>query len=402
MSHPAWVEVDLAALVHNAGILRRAIPDDAQLGLLVKANAYGHGLEMTARAAVAGGADQLIVATLDEALALRRLGQEGPLMVVYPVPADGVGDAVEAGIEMSVSGLGSVRRTLDAWAAVRDRLPNRALSLHVEVDTGMGRGGLSTDEVADGMRMIDAAAGTRIVGIWSHLADGRDVGLSREQTRRFESAVASLAMAGRPVPRRHLVATEGLFAGSAPAYEMARVGLAFYGELGLGFEPSPTHASLAASLRPALAVKARPVRVEVMPAGGSVGYGGEWTGDRPSRIATLPLGYADGWTRSFWPGGSALVRGRRVPLIGRVSMDSVCADVTDVGDVTLEDEFVLLGGQGAERITPNELALRRGTIPNEIFCSFGPRLPRVYVGEHGWVATSQQAERVERGHHTPW
>ena len=108
-------------------------------------------------------------------------------MVVYPVPADGVGDAVEAGIEMSVSGLGSVRRTLDAWAAVPDRLPNRALSLHVEVDTGMGRGGLSTDEVADGMRMIDAAAGTRIVGIWSHLADGRDVGLSREQTRRFES-----------------------------------------------------------------------------------------------------------------------------------------------------------------------------------------------------------------------
>lgn len=402
MSHPAWVEVDLAALVHNAGILRRAIPADARLGLMVKANAYGHGLEMAARAAVSGGADQLMVAALDEGLALRRAGLEAPILVVYPVSPDAIGDAVEAGLELSVSGLGSTRRTLEAWAAPAARAPQGVLSLHVEVDTGMGRGGVSPEALIDVVRLIDAAPATSIAGIWSHLADGSDVALSREQTLRFESAVASVAATGRSIPTRHIAATAGVFAGTAPAYEMVRVGLGFYGELGLGFEPSPVQSALAAELRPAMAVKARPVRLEVLPVGASVGYGHEWTAERRSLIATLPLGYADGWTRSYWPGASALLRGRRVPLVGRVSMDSVCVDVTDVGEVTMDEELVLLGGQGAERITPNELARLRGSIPNEVFCSFGPRLPRTYLGEHGLVAVSYQADRVDRVPGTSW
>ncbi len=402
MSHPAWVEVDLTALVHNAGVLRRAIPADARLGLLVKANAYGHGLEMAARAAMAGGTDQLMVAALDEGLALRRAGVEAPILVVYPVSPDAIGDAVEAGLELSVSGLGSTRRTLEAWAALAAQAPRGVLSLHVEVDTGMGRGGVSPEALIDVVRLIDAASATSIAGIWSHLADGSDAALSREQAQRFESAVASVAATGRSIPIRHLAATEGVFAGTAPAYEMVRVGLGFYGELGLGVEPSPAQSALAAELRPAMAVKARPVRLEVLPAGASVGYGREWTAERRSLIATLPLGYADGWTRSYWPGASALLRGRRVPLVGRVSMDSVCVDVTDVGEVTMDEVLVLLGGQGAERITPNELARLRGSIPNEIFCSFGPRLPRTYLGEHGVVAVSHQADRVDRVPGTSW
>jgi len=382
MSHDAWVEVDLAALSHNAGVLRRAIPPDARLGLLVKANAYGHGLEMAARAAVAAGADQLMVAAIDEALALRKAGVDAPILVVYPVSPDAVGDSVRAGLELSVSGLGSTRETLEAWAAPTARASQGVLSLHVEVDTGMGRGGVAPEALNEVVRLIDAARATKIAGIWSHLADGRDIALAREQTRRFEAAVAAVAATGRSIPTRHLAATEAIFAGTAPAYEMVRVGLGFYGELGLGFEPSQAHAVLAADLRPAMAVKARPVRLEVLAAGASVGYGAEWTAERRSLIATLPLGYADGWTRAYWPGASALLRGRRVPLVGRVSMDSVCVDVTDVtdmGEVTMDEEFVLLGGQGAERITPNELARLRGSIPNEVFCSFGPRLPRTYL-----------------------
>ncbi|MET1233060.1 MAG: alanine racemase C-terminal domain-containing protein, partial [Candidatus Limnocylindrales bacterium] len=172
-----------------------------------------------------------------------------------------------------------------------------------------------------------------------------------------------------------------------------------YGELGLGVEPSLAHEALAAELRPAMAIKARPVRLDVLPAGATVGYGGEWTAERPSWIATLPVGYADGWSRSYWPGASALFRGRHVPLVGRVSMDSVCADVTDLtdtGEVTMEEQFVLLGGQGAGRITPRDLARIRGSIPNEVFCSFGARLPRIYLGRDGVVATSHQAEHIDR------
>ena len=361
-------------------MIRRAIPAATRLGLLVKANAYGHGLEMGARAAVAGGADQLMVATLDEGLTLRRAGIDVPVLVVYPVPPRAVGEAVANGLALSASGLGSVRRTLEGWAAAASQPPGAALGLHLEVDTGMGRGGIAPDALVEAARLVDAAPATRIAGIWSHLADGSDPARSRKQAERFEAAVAVLGATGRPIPARHLAATEGIFAGTAPAYDMVRVGLGFYGELGVGVQPSPAQAALAADLRPAMTIRARPVRIETMPAGATVGYGSEWTAERRSLIATLPLGYADGWTRRYWPGASALLRGRRVPLVGRVSMDSVCVDVTDPGDVSMDEEFVLLGEQGGERISANELARIRGSIPNEVLCAFGPRLPRVYVG----------------------
>jgi alanine racemase len=398
--HEAWIEVDLDALENNAGVLRRAIPAGARLGLLVKANGYGHGLEMAARAAEAGGADQLVVATVDEGLALRAAGLETPILVVYPVGPEAIGDAVDAGLELSVSGLGSTRRILDAWTAGNGRrAQGRELVLHVEVDSGMGRGGAPPDAVVEVLHRIDSTPATRIAGIWSHLADGSDAARSRAQVERFEAAIASLAATGRPVPPRHLAATDGVFVGTAPAYEMVRVGLAFYGEIGIGVEPAPELVALAAQLRPAMTVKARPVRLEAMPAGAAVGYGSEWTAERPSTVATLPIGYADGWTRAYWPGASALLRGRRVPLIGRVSMDSVGVDVTDVaegGEVTMDEEFVLLGGQGPERITPNELARLRRSIPNEVFCAFSPRLPRVFRNRDGVVAVTHQADRIER------
>ena len=143
-----------------------------------------------------------------------------------------------------------------------------------------------------------------------------------------------------------MAATEGLFCATGPAYDMVRIGLGFYGDLGVDIRPAPELAALAAELRPAMTVGARPARLEWMPAGSPIGYGGEWVAERPSRIATLPIGYADGWTRRYWPGASALVRGRRFPLVGRVSMDSVCVDVTDAGEIGYDEPFVLLGRQG--------------------------------------------------------
>ena len=395
--HPAWIEVDLDALAQNAAVLRRATPPSALLGILVKAHGYGHGREMAARAAVAGGADRLIVATLDEGLALRAAGIDAPLFVVYPVPPDGVGDAVEAGIALSVGGIGGVAPLLAAWTQYRGQRADRTLQVHVEVDSGMGRGGVEPDDLVEVLRLLDAEPGITVAAAWSHLADGRDAGRSATQVGRFESAVAALAATGRPVPMRHLVATEGLFAETAPEYEMVRIGLAFYGELGLDVVPAAAKADLAAQLRPAMTVKARPVRVEPIPSGASIGYGGEWTAERPSRIATLPIGYADGWNRVSWPGSSVLVRGRRAPMVGRVSMDAICVDVTDVEGITADDEFVLMGTQGDDRITPSDIARQRRTIPNEVFCAFGPRLPRVYAEGGRVSAISRQDEGVERG-----
>jgi alanine racemase len=387
----------LSALVHNAGVLRRAIPSGTRLGLMVKANGYGHGLEMAARAAVSGGADQLMVASLDEGLALRRAGISAPLLVVYSVLPDAVDDAVHAGLELSVSGVESANLMLDAWRRVAGRRPGDALRVHVEVDTGMGRGGVPADALAGVVDRIDASPATILAGLWSHLTDGSDAGRSREQAARFEAALAGLAGRSTPAPVRHIAATEGLFCDTAPVYDMVRIGIGYYGEVGLGVAPAPHLAALAAELRPAMSVKARPMRLERMPAGASVGYGREWTADRPSLIATLPIGYADGWSRRYWPGAMALLRGRRVPLVGRVSMDSICVDVTDAGDdVTIDEEFVLLGAQGTERIPVTELAALRGSIPNEVFCSFGARLHRDYLDVDGVVARSDQEEHLER------
>ncbi len=383
MQPRAWIEVDVAALAHNATVFRRAIPSGTRLGLLVKANGYGHGMVVAARAAMAGGADQLMVVSIEEALTLRAAGLTAPVLIVYPIDPAAIDEAVRAGFEVSVSGLDSTRRLLDRWLTSRARADGGVLRLHVEVDSGMGRGGVRPADLPGVIASIDAAGSTEIVGIWSHLADGSDPGRSGDQVRAYESALASVVASGRALPSRHLAATEGVVCGTAPPYDMVRIGLGFYGELGVGVRPAPALASLAAELRPAMTVAARPARLEWLPAGASVGYAGEWTAERPSLIATLPIGYADGWTRHYWPGASALVRGRRVPLVGRVSMDSVCVDATDAGEVGMDEPFVLLGGQADERITPVELARLRDSIPNEVFCAFGARLARRVVGADG-------------------
>ena len=180
------------------------------------------------------------------------------------------------------------------------------------------------------------------------------------------------------LPPRHLSATGGLFAARASLYEGVRIGLGLYGLMPEGFPVGESAKSAFAKLRPAMSVKCRPLRVESFPAGTPVSYGGLWTADRPSRIATLPIGYGDGWARAYSPGASALVRGHRVPLRGSVAMDAVMADVTDVGDVGGDDEFVLIGAQGESEIVTNELARVRTTIPWEIVTSIAYRLPRVY------------------------
>lgn len=379
VTHPAWIEVDVDALVSNARVLRSTIPAWSRLGILVKANAYGHGLVMGARAAIEGGADQLIVAALDEALALRSADITAPVLVVYPVLPSAVGAAAEAGIELSVSGPASARQVAEAWARLAVK-PAEALRVHVEVDSGMARGGARPASVIEVFEILEQIDSAEIIGLWSHLADGSSHDTSARQVREFEAAANIIRASGRRLPPRHLAASEGVFVATSPSYEMVRIGLAFYGELGLGVEPAPIHSGAAQRLRSAMTVKARAVHLEVVPEGGSVGYGGEWTAERPSLIATLPVGYADGWSRLYWPSGSVLVQGQRAPIAGRISMDSMCVDVTDIPDVTLEDEFVLLGRQGTEQITANELARMRRSIPNEVLASLGPRLPRVYLG----------------------
>jgi alanine racemase len=373
----AWLEIDLDALAGNLRAIRGLLPRGVRLAAVIKADGYGHGLEVVARTFVAAGADLLCVASLDEALRLRGAGLEAPLLVLYTAPPQSVSTAVAARIELVAAEAAALRETLAVWRSSPRPRGGPPLRLHLEVETGLGRAGLRPAAIAAAAVAIMEAPETRLAGLWSHLASSHDPVASAAQAESFRAAEAALAAAGLPLPPRHRAATGALFAATAPFDEMVRPGLALYGELPAAFPIAPDRSAAAAALRPVMALKARPLRVECLEPGERVGYGGLWTAARASVVATLPVGYGDGWVRGY-AGAQALVQGRRVPLVGSVAMDAVAADVTDVPGVGLDDEFVLLGRQGDEIVTVAELARLRTTIAWEVLTAMAWRLPRVY------------------------
>ena len=377
LARQSWVEVDLDTLEDNARALRRLTGPETTLGVVVKADGYGHGIEMAARAAVAGGAGMLVVATLDEALVLRQAGFATRVLVLYAVPLDRLAEAAGHGIELSTPDAAATRPLLEAWAA--RRRPDLTLRVHLEIDTGMTRGGALPGDAATVARLLASADGVELSGVWTHLASSGDAETSLGQARAFEAARRSIEAAGIRIPERHLAASGGLLGGVVPTFDLVRIGIAFYGEPPEGEGPAGAAALDAAGLRPALSLRARPVRLEWIEPGTPAGYGGEWRAERRSRIATLALGYADGWARASWPGVPALVRGHRVPLAGRVSMDGVMYDVTDVEGITAADEFVLLGSQAGAGIPASEVGAARRTNNYEVLALLGSRLARVYT-----------------------
>lgn len=395
--------MDTDALRADLEVVRGLVPRATRLAAVVKADGYGHGLEVAGRTFAAAGADLLAVATLDEGRRLRSTLPAGPpILVLFDIPPAAVAEAAGLGLELAAADRGWLTEALAAWTAARPGLPaGTRLRLHVEVETGFLRAGLRPEAVAAAVRAVAATPGVQAAGLWTHLADPADQRATAAQVRRFRAAEAALRAAGLTVPSRHIAASGGLFVGAAADTELARVGLALYGVLPGGLVESrlaPAAAAAAGALRPALSLKARPLRVEAVRVGERVGYGGTWRAERASRIATLPVGYGDGWTRASQGRTWALVRGRRVPLVGVVAMDAVAADVTDLEPaVTLADEFVLLGAQGSEWIDPDELARARTTISWEILATMATRLTRVYHAGPGPTGLRLQGSEVFGG-----
>lgn len=347
----------------------------------MKADAYGHGAGPVARALEAAGADGFCVAAYDEAAALREGGIRRPILVLYPIPADWAADAARRRIAVTAGDLG----LLDALLGVAAGHPAReALRIQLEVETGLGRGGFQPAELLEAARRIGAASGARLDGLWTHLQASEDAAGTSLQLERFEAATAAVQAARIRLPRRHVAASGALVQDGVAAYDGVRPGLSVYGLL-----PDELHGMLGVSVReafqPAMSLHARPVRVAELPTGWGISYGPTFRTARTSRIATLPLGYGDGWLRVLSNRAEALVRGRRVPLVGNVAMDAVMADVTDVPGppVTTDDEFVLLGRQGAAEISVAELARLRTTNSWETVTSMARRLPRVYHARSG-------------------
>lgn len=362
--NPTVVEIHLPALRHNLQEVTRRVGTAAVLAV-VKANAYGHGAVPVSLALLAAGAHQLGVATVEEGLELRQAGITAPILVMggfYDIPA------------MQRFNLTPVLPSQDAVeTAARLAAPRTApLRVHLKIDTGMSRLGLAPD---DALALLRSGwpPNLHLEGVMSHLAsaDEPDGRATEQQLSRFRAFLESMQAAGLKMPAAHIANSAAILRFPSSHLDLVRPGLMLY-----GYASGPTPS---ADLRPALTWKSRVIQIKRVDAGQRVSYSGTFVASRPSTLAVLPVGYADGYSRALSNKGHALLGGRPAPVVGRVCMDLTIVDVTDHPAVRPGDEAVLLGRQGSAAITANDLAAWQDTISYEVLCRIGPRVTRVYL-----------------------
>ena len=368
---PTRAEGDLQALARNLAEVKRVAGSSGVLAV-VKANAYGHGAAIVARALERLGVELLGVALVEEALELRNAGVRAPILVL--------GGAYEGGWDLIVANglIPTIFRIdhLEHLAEAARRANKGQVAAHVKIDTGMGRLGLLEHEIAPFLDRAAQLPEVRIEGLLSHFAnaDLADAALTSLQVRRFKDALALMRARGLEPRYRHLANSAGVMdhpeVRDGLELNLVRPGIMLYGYSPAGWLGRDV------ALTPVLSWKSAVTHLKTVPAGTPVSYGSTWTAQRESVIATVPLGYADGYGREYSGTADVLIRGRRAKIAGRVCMDMFMVDVTDVPGVALGDEVVLLGAQGAERIDASELAAIGRTIHYEVLCAVGSRVPR--------------------------
>jgi alanine racemase len=361
-ARPTWAAIDLAAFDRNVNAVANRLPEGSRLIAVLKADGYGHGAVELARRCENLSVAMIATALLEEALELRRAGIALPVLVFGAMSEEQVRIAAE---EEIVVGIPGPETLANAVRVARER----EVRVHLKLDSGMGRMGLIEDDLASAVEAIRSAPKLEVEAIYSHFATADDSShpLTGEQQARFRTLVATLRQAGLDAPLHHFANSAATMRGLVEPGDFVRVGLSLYGA-----EPlSDGHTRL----EPVMRWRTEIVRLKELPAGHAVGYGATFHTTRPSRIATLPVGYADGYNRLLSNRGEVIVRGRRAPVVGRVSMDLVTIDVTDIPDAVAGDEVTLLG----DGIAAEELAAKLGTISYEVFCSVGARVPRVYL-----------------------
>ncbi len=360
-----WAEIDLAALRHNVATIRAQLAAGVGLMAVIKANAYGHGVRGVAPA-LAGSVEMFGVANLQEAQEVRRYAADTPILLLSPALPEEREEIAAAGFIPSVSNVAEAR-------AISTLGEGRSLPVHLIVDTGMGRIGVWEEEAVAVAREIMAVPGIELAGVATHFPSAdEDADFTQGQIARFQHIVAQLRTDSAVQFVAHLENSAGVIGFSAEAGDMVRPGLMLYGS-----SPVPEFQGY---LRPVLAWKTHVTLVRSVGAGRTVNYGRTFTTPCPMRLATLAVGYADGYQRHLSNrGADVLIRGRRCAVLGRVTMDQLVVDVTTLPEVAAGEEVVLLGAQGTEEILAAELAEKAGSIPWEIFTGIGRRVERVYL-----------------------
>jgi alanine racemase len=367
--HRAWVEIDHDAVRSNLGVIREAAGGAQVIGV-VKANAYGHGAVPVARTLVEAGVERLAVATIDEAAELRAAGIGQPIVVLWSIGSSEAAAVADLDLEPIVYDA----RGIDILESVVRQGAN-PIGVHLKVDSGLGRQGALPEDAPELATRIGRSPSLTLIGTMSHLAvPGEDEAYTEVQLLRVARVLDAMRSAGVDPGIVHVNASGGVLAGGAPYGDAIRPGLALYGLL------PAWAADRDPGLRPALSLRARALRIFDVPAGQGVGYGLRFRAPGDTRLATLGIGYGDGWPRSHANNGFVLVRGRRAPIVGAVSMDGLTVDLGGIDGVTYGDEFVLIGEQEGVQITADEVAAQRRTINYEVTTALRQRLPRLHRG----------------------
>lgn len=384
----AWVEIDLAALSHNVEQLKKILAPRTQLMAVVKADAYGHGATMVAQTVLESGASGLCVATVKEGIQLREAGITAPILLLG---ATNTPEEVRAIAYWDLQPtICTPRQALvfsetcqdglaDKFYAFKDNsnIKNRpqSLSVHLKIDTGMSRLGMPWQEATQFVQLVKSLPNLQIKSVYSHLAtaDSPDPTIMKLQQQRFESVITQLNLAGIKPPALHLANSAATLANPALHYDWVRVGLALY-----GLYPAP-HLQDTINLKPVMQVKARVTQVKTIEPGTGVSYGYRFIADSSMPIAVVGIGYADGVPRLLSNKMTVLIRGKKVPQIGSITMDQLMLDVREIPDLQTGEIVTIIGNDGSMSISPDDWAESLGTISWEILCGFKHRLPRVAV-----------------------
>lgn len=369
---PTWAEINLKAAAHNMREIRRVTNPESKICAVVKANGYGHGAVEISRVALENGADYLAVAVLDEAIQLRAAGIKVPILILGYTPDELAKDVIQYEITQTILNV----EMAQVFSRAAGQLGQTA-KIHIKIDTGMSRiGFLPGEKTIEDIREIAGLPNLLVEGIFTHFADSdtTDKSFTHQQLKTFLEIVSELERVGVKIPIHHAANSAAIIDLPESHLDMVRLGIALY-----GLYPSEEVQKEKIKLIPVMSLKARVVQVKTVPPGSSVSYGRTWYAQRETTVASLPLGYADGFTRLLSSKGELLIHGQRAGIIGRVCMDQCMADVTAIPGVKVGDEAVLFGLQAGAALPVEELAAKIGTINYEVVCMLSERVPRLYI-----------------------
>jgi alanine racemase len=372
LTRPTRVEIDLDALRFNLRQVRQRVGPDCEILAVVKADAYGHGARGVAPALAAAGADQFGVALVGEGLDLRRYGISQPIVVLGGVFPGEEWAILDHQLQPALYDVDIARRLDAAARAAGARIP-----CHLKIDTGMGRLGFRPERLDEVLAVLNGLPGIELRGVISHLAlaDEPERPFTTTQIERFQEVVARVRAAGFAPRYLHFANSAAIFSRELTGCNLVRPGISLYGGLtGNPFEQNVTQ-------RPVMRFLSKVAQLKEVPAGEGISYAHRFLTKRPSLLAAVPVGYADGYNRLLTNKGEVLIRGQRAPVAGTVCMDWILVDVTHVPDVTVGDRVTLLGSDGGECISALEWADKIGTITYEVFCNISKRVPRVFVSD---------------------